>query len=71
MSDRPTPENPTALELAGRAEWVNRALEEARRDGRIVCAAERAIMARYARGEISGDEVRQEILRLFETPSLS
>jgi uncharacterized membrane protein len=71
MSDIPVQAKPTAIELAGRVEWVNHALEEARREGRIVSAAERAVMERYARGEISGDEARQEILRLFETPHLS
>ncbi|HXZ00123.1 MAG TPA: hypothetical protein VEI03_08995 [Stellaceae bacterium] len=71
MSDIPVQAKPTAIELAGRVEWVSRALEEARREGRVVSAAERAIMERYARGDISGDEVRQEILRLFETPHFS
>ncbi len=71
MSDIPVQAKPTAVELAGRVEWVSHALEEARREGRVVSAAERAVMERYARGEISGDEVRQAILRLFETPQQS
>ena len=69
MSD--VPAKLTPFELAGRAEWVSHALEAARREGRVVSAAERDVMDRYARGEISGDEARQEILRLFETPHVS
>lgn len=70
MSDVPVAKL-TAFELAGRAEWVSHALEAARREGRVVSAAERDVMDRYARGDISGDEARQEILRLFETPHIS
>lgn len=61
----------TAFELAGRVEWVGRALEAARREGRFVSAAERLVMDRYARGEISGEDARAEILRLYETPQVS
>ena len=62
---------PTPLELAGRAEWLKRALEAARSEGRSISGAERAVMDRYVAGEISGDDVREHILRLFETPELS
>ena len=62
---------PTPLELAGRVEWLRHALEAARSEGRSISAAERAVMDRYVAGEISGDEVREQILRLFETPELS
>ncbi len=71
MSDTPIYAKLTAFELAGRVEWVSHALEAARREGRVVSSGEREVMDRYARGEISGDEARQEILRLFETPHLS
>ncbi|HYM04881.1 MAG TPA: antitoxin VbhA family protein [Stellaceae bacterium] len=57
---------PAEIELAGRAEWLGHALEAARRDGRVICAAERAVMERYVRGEITGDEAREEILRIFD-----
>jgi hypothetical protein len=62
---------PTAYELAGRIEWLNQALEAARREGRSISAAERAVMDRYVAGEITGEEARHEILRLFETPGTS
>jgi len=68
MSDVPGSAKLTVFELAGRAEWVDRALEAARREGRVVSAAEREVMDRYARGELSGEQVRDEILRLYETP---
>jgi uncharacterized membrane protein len=68
MSDQPASAKLTALELAGRAEWVAHALDIARREGRVVSDAEREVLERYARGEISGDEAREEILRLYETP---
>jgi hypothetical protein len=71
MSDVPVSAKLTAFELAGRAEWVSHALEAARREGRVVSAAEREVLERYASGAISGDEARQQILRLFETPHLS
>ncbi len=71
MSDVPVSPKLTAAELAGRAEWVSHALETARREGRIVSAAERQVLERYAQGAITGDEARQEILRLYETPHLS
>ena len=57
---------PAEIELAGRAEWLSHALEAARRDGRVICTAERAVMERYARGEITGDEAREAILCIFE-----
>ncbi|HUH84942.1 MAG TPA: antitoxin VbhA family protein [Stellaceae bacterium] len=62
---------PTPLELAGRAEWLRHALDTARSEGRTISVAERAVMDRYAAGEISGDDVREQLLRLFETPELS
>jgi len=62
---------PTPLELAGRAEWLKHALETARTEGRTISAAQRAVMNRYVAGDISGDEVREQLLRLFETPELS
>ena len=62
---------PTPLELAGRAEWLKHALDAARSERRPISAAERTLMDRYVAGEISGDEVREQILRLFETPELS
>jgi hypothetical protein len=68
MSESLAPANLTNLERAGRADWLRRALECAELDGRVVSGAERAVMDRYVRGEISGDEVREQILRLFETP---
>lgn len=71
MSDTRASTKLTAFELAGRVEWVGHALEAARREGRVVSAAEREVMDRYARGELTGDEVREEILRLFERPHLS
>ncbi len=71
MSDVPVSTKLSAFEFAGRAEWVDRALYAARREGRVVSPGERAILERYARGAISGEEARQEILRLYETPPLS
>jgi uncharacterized membrane protein len=68
MSDNPARAKLTAFELAGRAEWVAHALEVARREGRAVSAAEREVLERYAQGEISGEEARSAILRLYETP---
>jgi hypothetical protein len=62
---------PTASELAGRAAWREHALATARAEGRAISVAERAVMDRYVAGEISGDEAREAILRLFETPELS
>jgi hypothetical protein len=57
---------PTKFELQGRAEWLRLALESAHREGREISAAERAVFDRYANGEISGEEARREIVRLFE-----
>jgi len=71
MSDTSVHAKLTAFELAGRVEWVSHALEAARREGRVVSSAEREIMDRYARGEITGDETREEILRFYERPHLS
>ena len=56
----------TECELQGRAEWLRLALESAHRDGREISAAERAVLDRYASGEITGEEARREIVRLFE-----
>ena len=71
MSNVSARRGPAEFELAGRAEWLNHMLETARCEGRVFSAAERAVMERYARGEISGDEARQEILFLFERPCAS
>ena len=62
---------PTSSELAGRAAWREHALSVARAEGRTVCAAERALMDRYVAGEITGDELRDAILRVFETPEVA
>ena len=64
MSD--IPYRPTEFELQGRAEWLRLAVEAARREGREISAAERAVFERYASGEISGEEARHEIVRLYE-----
>jgi uncharacterized membrane protein len=71
MSNLSTHPGLTEFELAGRAEWLNHTLEMARREGRDISAAEREVMERYARGELSGDEARHEILALFERPCAS
>jgi hypothetical protein len=60
----------TACELAGRAEWMSHRLEDARLEGRAISATERAFMDKYVAGEITGDELRLEILRLFEKPGV-
>jgi hypothetical protein len=71
MSSAPMRLKLTAFELAGRVEWRNYSLEAARLEGRVISAAERTIMDRYVDGEITGDEARLEMLRLFETPGVS
>jgi hypothetical protein len=43
MSNLSTHPGLTEFELAGRAEWLNHALEMARRDGRDISAAEREV----------------------------
>jgi len=66
MSNIPYRPKLTEFELQGRAEWLRLALDSAYREGREVSAAERAIFDRYANGEITGDEARREIVRLYE-----
>jgi Antitoxin VbhA len=58
---------PTSTELKGRVEWLHFVLEAARREGRVITAAEHSVFQRYVAGEIDGDEVRRRLLRLFET----
>ena len=66
MSANPYRHKPTEYELRGRADWLRLALECAHREGREISAAERAIYERYTNGEITGEEARHEIVRLFE-----
>jgi hypothetical protein len=67
MHDTPTRPKPTTAELQGRAEWLHFVLEAARREGRVISAAEHSVFERYIAGEIDGDEARRRLLRLFET----
>jgi hypothetical protein len=67
MRDTTTHPRPTNFELKGRAEWLHFILEAARREGRVISAAEHALFERYIAGEIDGDEARRQILLLFET----
>jgi hypothetical protein len=59
----------TEGELRGRGEWLRLALRAAEEEGRFISSDERRIMERYVRGEIMGEEARELILRLHETPS--
>ena len=67
MRETPLPTKPTSVELQGRVEWLHFVLDAARREGRLISAAEHAVFERYIAGEIDGDETRRELLRLFET----
>jgi hypothetical protein len=66
MADTATRPRLTSLELKGRAEWLHFVLEAARREGRMISAAEHSVFERYIAGEIDGDETRQQLLGLFE-----
>jgi hypothetical protein len=61
----------TEVELRGRNEWLRLALRAAEDEGRYISTEERLVMERYARGEIMGEEARDLILRLHETPTSS
>ena len=67
MAEIETRPQPTSAELKGRTEWLHFVLDTARREGRVITAAEHAVFQRYVAGEIDGDEVRRRLLRLFET----
>jgi hypothetical protein len=67
MRDTSAPSKPTSIELQGRVEWLHFVLDAARREGREISPAERAVFERYIAGEIDGDETRRQLLLLFET----
>jgi ADP-ribose pyrophosphatase YjhB (NUDIX family) len=70
MADSQSRFRPTSIELRGRVEWMHFVIEAARREGREITRAERSVFERYFTGEIDGDEARQQILQILETPAL-